>query len=116
MTRFSSQNNFALRREPSHPLCVSNLKSKNSIWDGRWLVFLSKTLTKSEYIGPLGDIGYQQIKKKVGNKIYNECFLSTPTLFKKDKVICSPAFKYGNGLSCKLQYKKKQFINCFITH
>ena len=116
LARAISQSKVVLRREPSHPLCVSNLKSKNFIWDGRWLVFLSKTLTKSEYIGPLGDIGYQQIKKKVGNKINNECFLSTPTLFKKDKVICSPAFKYGNGLSCKLQYKKKQFINCFITH
>ena len=55
-----------------------------------------------------------QNRKKVGNKFNNECFLSTPTLFKKDKVICSPAFKYGNGLSCKLQYKKKNPLFLFL--
>ena len=116
LARAISQNKIVLRREPSHPLCVSNLKPKNFIWDGRWLVFLTKPLSKSEYIGPLGNNGYQQIKTQIENKKNNECFLSTPTLFIEDKVISSPAFEYGYGISCKLKHSKKQFINCFITH
>ena len=61
-------------------------------------------------------IWYQQIKNYVEDIKTNECFLSTPTLFLEDKVISSPAFEYGNGISCKLQHNKNQFINCFITH
>ena len=116
LARAISKNKIVLRREPSHPICISNFKSKNFIWDGRWFVSLAKPLSKSEYIGPLGNNGYQQIKNQVEDKKTNECFLSTPTLFLEDKVISSPAFEYGNGISCKLQHNKKQFINCFITH
>ena len=116
LARAISQNKVVLRREPSHPLCVSNPKSVNFIWDGRWLVFLSRILSKSEHIGPLGENGYQQIKNQVEKKAFNECFLSTPALFLKDRVISSPALEYGHGLSCKLQHNKKQFINCFIIH
>ena len=73
-------------------------------------------LKKFEHIGPLGNFGYLQIKNHVEKNQSIEGFLSTPTLFKKDMVVSSPMLKYGDVLSCKLKYNKKQFINCFITH
>ena len=33
-----------------------------------------------------------------------------------DIVVSAPMLNYGDVLSCKLKYNKKQFINCFITH
>ena len=91
-------------------------KSKDFIWDGRWKISYFEAKSKSEHIGPLGNNGIFTNKKILDKNQSIECFLSTPTLFKKDKVISSPAFEYGDVLSCKLQYNKKQFINCFITH
>ena len=92
------------------------LKSKELIWDGRWQIFLSRSLRKFEHIGPLGNNGYQQINNNAKKNKSIEGFLSTPTLFKRDIVISAPMLNYGDVLSCKLKYSKKQFINCFITH
>ena len=104
-----------LRREPSYPLFISDLRSKEFIWDGRWKISVSRSLKKFEHIGPLGKWIFTN-KKICRKKPVIEGFLSTPTLFKKDIVVSSPMLKYGDVLSCKLKYNKKQFINCFITH
>jgi tRNA(Ile)-lysidine synthase len=116
LVRGINEKKIVLRREPSYPFFISDLRSKEFIWDGRWKISVSRSLKKFEHIGPLGNCGYLQIKKYVEKNQSIEGFLSTPTLFKKDIVVSSPMLKYGDVLSCKLKYNKKQFINCFITH
>ncbi len=116
LVRAINEKKIVFRREPSFPFFVSDLQSKKLIWDGRWQVSVSRGLRKFEQIGPLSKNGYQQIKNHVKKNKSIEGYLSTPTLFKKDIVISAPMLNYGDVLSCKLKYSKKQFINCFITH
>lgn len=116
LVRAINEKKIVFRREPSFPFFVSYLQSKELTWDGRWQLFLSRGLRKFENIGPLGNNGYQQINNHVKKNKSIEGFLSTPTLFKRDIVISAPMLNYGDVLSCKLKYSKKQFINCFITH
>ena len=116
LVRGINEKKIVLRREPSYPFFISELRSRELIWDGRWKISVSRNLKKFEHIGPLGNCGYLQIKNHVEKNQSIEGFLSTPTLFKKDIVVSSPMLKYGDVLSCKLKYNKKQFINCFITH
>tara|TARA_B100000902_G_scaffold79042_1_gene83756 strand:- start:198 stop:1085 length:888 start_codon:yes stop_codon:yes gene_type:complete len=116
LVRGINEKKIVLRREPSYPYFISELRSKELIWDGRWKISVSRSLKKFEHIGPLGNCGYLQIKNHIKKNQFIEGFLSTPTLFMKDMVVSSPMLKYGDVLSCKLKYNKKQFINCFITH
>ena len=116
LVRAVNEKKIVFRREPSYPFFVSDLKSKKLIWDGRWEVSVSRGLRKFEQIGPLSNHGYQQIKNNIKKNKSTEGLLSTPTLFNNDIVVSAPMLNYGDVLSCKLKYNKKQFINCFITH
>ena len=116
LVRAMNEKKIVFRREPSFPFFVSDLQSKEFIWDGRWQISVSRSLRKFEQIGPLTSDGYQQIKNYIKINKSIEGFLSTPTLFKKDIVVSAPMLNYGDVFSCKLKYSKKQFINCFITH
>ena len=65
----------------------------------------------SPIISPNTDLKVDiQILAWLGNSLQPE------TLFSKDLVISNPILNYGKGLSCKLNYNKKQFINSFIIH
>ena len=116
LVRAVNEKKIVFRREPTYPFFVSDLKSKKLIWDGRWQVSVSRGLRKFEQIGPLSNHGYQQIKNNIKKNKSTEGLLSTPTLFNNDIVVSAPMLNYGDVLSCKLKYNKKQFINCFITH
>ena len=116
LARAITEKKIAFRREPSYPNFINELYAKKVIWDGRWLINISKRLKVHEKIGPLGNEGYQQIKNDIVRFNSVESLLCTPTLFSKDIVISNPILNYGKGLSCKLNYNKKQFINSFIIH
>ena len=116
LARSLNEQTIVLRREPSFPKFIFKIPSNNFTWDNRWQVSILNKLKNNEKVGPLGVKGLLQIKKNSRKSKYEEGFLSTPTLYSNEEVISCPILNFGEGLTCKLIYSKKQFINSFILH
>ena len=76
-------------------------------------IYSGFTYISSSYIAIERILNYLDLSDK---NIYKTKDKPPNFLFKKDIVVSSPMLNYGDVLSCKLKYNKKQFINCFITH
>ena len=107
---------MVLRREPSVPSFITDIPSKQFIWDGRWEITVgADRLGNLEKIGPLGEVGLIQIQKKSSTLLPKESLKSVPTLFYKEEVLASPILNFGKGLTCRLAYTKCDLINSLAT-